>query len=65
MIDPSGLYFRPEGAGFLCGIAPPEVTYKHMYLGIIPFVACQGLTLLVVFLMPWTATWLPKISGGF
>ena len=24
VIDPTGLYFRPEGAGFLCGIAPPE-----------------------------------------
>jgi len=24
VIDPSGLYFRPEGGGFLCGIAPPE-----------------------------------------
>jgi FAD-dependent oxidoreductase domain-containing protein 1 len=24
VIDPSGLYFRPEGDGFLCGIAPPE-----------------------------------------
>lgn len=24
VIDPSGLYFRPEGQGFLCGIAPPE-----------------------------------------
>lgn len=24
VIDPSGLYFRPEGTGFLCGIAPPE-----------------------------------------
>jgi len=24
VIDPSGLYFRPEGAGFLCGIAPAE-----------------------------------------
>jgi FAD-dependent oxidoreductase domain-containing protein 1 len=24
VIDPSGLYFRPEGAGFLCGIAPGE-----------------------------------------
>ena len=23
VIDPSGLYFRPEGRGFLCGIAPP------------------------------------------
>jgi FAD-dependent oxidoreductase domain-containing protein 1 len=24
VIDPDGLYFRPEGDGFLCGIAPPE-----------------------------------------
>jgi glycine/D-amino acid oxidase-like deaminating enzyme len=23
VIDPTGLYFRPEGAGFLCGMAPP------------------------------------------
>jgi glycine/D-amino acid oxidase-like deaminating enzyme len=24
VIDPAGLYFRPEGDGFLCGLAPPE-----------------------------------------
>ncbi len=24
LIDPSGLYVRPEGQGYLCGIAPPE-----------------------------------------
>ncbi len=24
VIDPSGLYFRPEGQGFLCGLAPAE-----------------------------------------
>ena len=24
LIDPSGVYVRPEGAGFICGIAPPE-----------------------------------------
>ena len=24
VIDPSGLYFRPEGQGFLCGIAPAQ-----------------------------------------
>jgi TRAP-type mannitol/chloroaromatic compound transport system permease large subunit len=36
-----------------------------MYLGIIPFVACQALTLLAVYFLPTTATWLPKISAGF
>lgn len=24
LIDPTGLYFRPEGTGFLCGLQPPE-----------------------------------------
>jgi FAD-dependent oxidoreductase domain-containing protein 1 len=24
LIDPSGVYFRPEGAGFICGVSPPE-----------------------------------------
>lgn len=24
VIDPSGVYFRPEGKGFLCGVSPPE-----------------------------------------
>ena len=24
VIDPSGVYFRPEGNGFLCGVSPPE-----------------------------------------
>lgn len=24
VIDPGGVYFRPEGAGFICGVAPPE-----------------------------------------
>jgi glycine/D-amino acid oxidase-like deaminating enzyme len=24
VIDPSGVYFRPEGPGWLCGVAPPE-----------------------------------------
>ena len=24
VIDPGGVYFRPEGSGWLCGVAPPE-----------------------------------------
>jgi TRAP-type mannitol/chloroaromatic compound transport system permease large subunit len=50
---------------YLRGIAPPEVTYRDMYLGIIPFVACQLLTLLAVLAMPWTATWLPTVTRAF
>jgi tripartite ATP-independent transporter DctM subunit len=50
---------------YLRGIAPPEVTYKDMYLGVVPFVICQGLALLAVYFLPTMATWLPKISAGF
>lgn len=24
LIDPSGVYFRPEGASYICGVSPPE-----------------------------------------
>ena len=47
---------------YLRGIAPPEVTYRDMYLGIVPFVLCQLVTLLIVLAMPWTATWLPACT---
>ena len=50
---------------YLRGIAPPEVTYRDMYVGIVPFVLCQLVTLLVVLAMPWTATWLPAVTRSF
>jgi len=50
---------------YLRGIAPPEVTYRDMYLGIVPFVLCQLVTLLIVLAMPWTATWLPAVTRSF
>jgi tripartite ATP-independent transporter DctM subunit len=48
---------------FLRGVAPPEITTKHIYLGVIPFIALQALGLLAVFLFPAIATWLPKAIG--
>jgi hypothetical protein len=36
-----------------------------MYRGVVPFIACQGLTLAVVFLVPEAATWLPEALGRF
>src|SRR5690606_23209749 len=24
LIDPTGVYFRPEGASYICGVSPPE-----------------------------------------
>ena len=48
---------------FLRGVAPPEITTRHMYIGVIPFVAMQLLGVLLVFLYPQLALWLPKTIG--
>lgn len=48
---------------FLRGVAPPEVTTRHMYIGVIPFVAMQIFAVLLVFLFPQLALWLPKAIG--
>jgi len=48
---------------FLRGVAPPEVTTRHIYLGVLPFIGLQALGLLLVFLFPVIATWLPKAIG--
>jgi tripartite ATP-independent transporter DctM subunit len=48
---------------FLKGVAPPEVRTADIYLGIIPFVAMQLLALLILFLQPQIATWLPMAIG--
>ncbi|MSP89098.1 MAG: TRAP transporter large permease subunit [Alphaproteobacteria bacterium] len=50
---------------YLRSIAPPEITYKDMCVGVAPYVVCQLLTLLVVILFPELATYLPKQMSGF
>lgn len=48
---------------FLRGVAPPGVTTRHIYLGVIPFVGLQILAIVLVFFFPAIATWLPKAIG--
>ncbi len=48
---------------FLRGVAPPEITTRHMYIGVIPFVAMQILAVTLVFFFPQIALWLPKVIG--
>jgi TRAP-type mannitol/chloroaromatic compound transport system permease large subunit len=48
---------------FLKGVAPPEVRTGDIYLGTIPFVAMQAMALLILFLQPRIATWLPAAIG--
>jgi TRAP-type mannitol/chloroaromatic compound transport system permease large subunit len=48
---------------FLRGVAPPGVTTRHIYLGVIPFVGLQIMGIVLVFFFPAIATWLPKAIG--
>ncbi|MET0867800.1 MAG: TRAP transporter large permease subunit, partial [Pseudorhodoplanes sp.] len=49
---------------FLRGVAPPEITTRHIYVGIIPFVAIQLAALLVLWFVPGLATALPRLLYG-
>jgi tripartite ATP-independent transporter DctM subunit len=50
---------------YLRGIAPPEMTTAHIYVGIIPFVVIQLLALVLLWFVPGLATWLPhRLYGG-
>jgi tripartite ATP-independent transporter DctM subunit len=48
---------------FLRGVAPVQVTTRHMYVGVIPFICMQLVGLLLVFFYPQIALWLPKVIG--
>jgi tripartite ATP-independent transporter DctM subunit len=50
---------------YLRGVAPPEVTTRHIYLGIIPYVLIQLVMLVALWFLPALATWLPhKLYGS-
>lgn len=49
---------------FLRGVAPPEITTRHIYLGIIPFVLIQLFALVVLWFAPELATALPRMLYG-
>ena len=48
---------------YLKGVAPPEVSIKDIYKGVLPFIVLQGIALTLVFMYPKIATWLPKAIG--
>jgi TRAP-type mannitol/chloroaromatic compound transport system permease large subunit len=44
-------------------VAPPEVTIRDIYRGVVPFIALQGIALFLVFIFPEIALWLPTVIG--
>ena len=47
---------------YLKGVAPKEVSVTHIYKGVIPFILLQLFGLLMVYLIPSLATWLPDVA---
>jgi tripartite ATP-independent transporter DctM subunit len=45
---------------YLRGVAPARVTTGMIYKGVIPFVVLQVVAVLILFLFPGIATWLPR-----
>lgn len=48
---------------YLRGVAPPQVTTLDIYKGVVPFIALQVLSVVILFYMPGIATWLPRAIG--
>jgi len=61
-------YLTPPMASsifYLKSIAPPDMSYGQMCRGVLPFIAMQLLTLVLVVSFPALATWLPARIVGF
>lgn len=48
---------------YLKGVAPPEIGIKDIYQGVLPFIGLQLCALVLLFLYPQIALWLPKAIG--
>ncbi|MDX5381999.1 MAG: TRAP transporter large permease subunit [Rhodobacterales bacterium] len=45
---------------YLRAAAPPEIRTGHIYRGVVPFIGLQAVGILLVWAMPFLATWLPQ-----
>jgi len=48
---------------FLRGVAPPQIATRQIYLGVIPFIGLQVFGLVILYLFPQIALWLPAAIG--
>ncbi|WP_045320240.1 TRAP transporter large permease [Limimaricola cinnabarinus] len=49
---------------YLRAIAPPEIRLGDMYVGVLPFIAVQLLTLALILAFPQIALWFPGVLSG-
>ena len=50
---------------YLRGISPPEITLRHMFSGVVPFILLQLICLAIVGYFPQMVLWLPAQLLGF
>jgi tripartite ATP-independent transporter DctM subunit len=50
---------------YLRAVAPPEITIRHMYKGVVPFIILQIVTLIITMMFPILVTWLPSVMLTF
>jgi len=50
---------------YLRAVAPEEITMHHMYKGVVPFIALQCFTLVIVMIFPVLVTYLPSVMLNF
>jgi len=60
-----GLLMPPHGLLLMTmkGVAPPQVTMLHIFRAVTPFLLISLLVLVLVFLAPQVAVWLPNLVG--
>jgi len=60
-----GLLMPPHGLLLMTmkGVAPPQVTMLHIYRAVTPFLLISLVVLVLVFLVPPLAVWLPNLVG--
>jgi tripartite ATP-independent transporter DctM subunit len=49
---------------YLKGVAPPEITIRQIYRGVVPFIIIQLVGLALVYIFPQIVTWLPQQAYG-
>lgn len=60
-----GLLLPPHGMLLMTmkGVAPPQVTMTHIFTAVTPYVIISMIVLVIVFVWPPLATWLPSLLG--
>jgi len=49
---------------YLRAVAPPAITMRHMYAGMVPFIGLQVMVLAMTLYWPALVTWLPTVAMG-